>query len=106
MRRIDTTKAPGRIAGASVTGSYANLLANVQGSGIILYIFSTCDAELVISLDGGTTDWCYIPSTVSPSPIILPLGAANAQFSGTISVKHNGAAPTTGSVSASVIGIK
>ena len=97
--RIDTTQAYGTLAFGSVTAAYATLVSSVQGRGICLHFFNSLDAAIVVSLDGGTTDWGLIPAGLSWT---IDLGANDIEYSGTSSVKDNGAANTSGFISCSV----
>ncbi|OQB10453.1 MAG: hypothetical protein BWY21_00374 [Parcubacteria group bacterium ADurb.Bin216] len=98
--RVNVKTAGGRIAGTSITGSYQNVLSSVPGRGLVLVIANSCNQELVVSLDGGTTDWMYFPPGYSPN---IDLAANDAEYSGTVSVKHNGVAPASGVFSVGVI---
>ena len=104
-RRIDVSVAGGRLAFGSVGAGYSSLIT-VSGRGAIVMITSSLNQEVVISLNGGTTDWGYlplVPATAAGFPYTIELGANDAEFTGTISVKHNGVAPTAGAIAASVI---
>lgn len=97
----------GRIAGASITGTYATLLTIARGTGFlaaesatILFFFNTLDADIVISFDGGVTDWGYIPANANWT---IDLTAGEMLYTGVIQVKHAGVAPTTGAISASAV---
>lgn len=98
-RAADVTVAGGSLAGTAITGIYQNLLT-VAGRGIDLKIMNTTDKDLVLSLNAGTTAWAVVPAGISPT---ISFGAAGVEYSGTVSVKHNGAAPTVGTFSVSVI---
>lgn len=104
-RRIDVSVAGGRLAFGSVGAGYSSLLT-VAGRGAILMITSSLNQEVVISLDGGTTNWGYlplVPATAAGFPYIIEFGASDAEYTGTVSVKHNGVAPTAGAIAASII---
>lgn len=99
-QRAVVTTAGGSIAGASLTGSYQTLISSVPGRGVLLAVGNTCNADVVLSLNGGTTNWMVIPAGVS---FTFNLGAVGVEYSGTISAKHNGAAPASGTLSVGVI---
>lgn len=79
------------IAFGSVGGSYSAALA-VTGSARKVVIVSSLNQECVVSLDGGTTNFMVFPAsftlTLDFDPTMI--------YSGTVSVKHNGVAPTSG----------
>jgi len=89
-----------RLAFGSVSGTYANLLASIQGRAVCLVITNSLNSESVLSLDGGTTDWGFIPARVS---LVIDLASNETEYNGTVSVKHNGVAPTSGAIAASII---
>ncbi len=101
--RIDTTVAGGGFAFGSITGAYQNGLTSVQGRGVILYILNSLNTDSVISLDGGTTDFVVLPAGVS---ISLDLATNDAEYFGSVSVKHNGVAPASGRISFAIVRIK
>ncbi len=99
-RRIDVSVPGGYLAFGSVSSTYVNLLSSIQGRGVVLFIASSLDTEVVVSLNGGTTDWLTIPARTN---ISIDLGASGAEFAGTVSVKDNGAAASSGAISAAVV---
>lgn len=90
--------APGRLAFGSVTGSYVTLLA-ATGSVRKLLLTNSLDKETIITLDGGTTDFIYLPASTG---LLLDFDIS-LQYSGTVQVKHNGVAPTVGAISAGIV---
>lgn len=97
----------GRLAGASITGSYQTLINIARGSGFlaaesatILLFFNTLDKDIIVSLNGGVTDWGYIPALANWT---LDLTAGDMLFTGVVQVKHAGVAPTTGAISVSAV---
>ena len=90
----------GRRAFGSVGAGYANLLGPISGRGVVLFITNSLDSEVVISLDAGTTDWMYLPAG---TPVTIDMITNELEWSGSISVKHNGVAPTVGAIAASVL---
>ena len=96
------TQSAGRIAFGSVTGAYATLLT-VAGTGATMIINSSLDKEVVLSLNGGTNDHVYIQPGLTPASLIIDFAANDMSYSGTIQVKHTGAAPTAGVLSVLVI---
>jgi hypothetical protein len=63
-----------------------------------LDVFNNTDGNLVISLDGGTTEHWFLPAFMGKSFDFLSSGR---QCSGIVQVKYVGTAPTEGSVYAS-----
>lgn len=92
--------ARGKIAGASLTGSYASLLSAPATRGRVLYLLNDCDQSILISFDGGTTAHFELAPGESP---VIDLKANGLALESGISVKHAGVAPTSGSIRASVI---
>lgn len=99
----------GRLAFGSITGTYATLKAVTtvtgsvtgnKGSAGILEFFNTLNQDVIISLDGGTTDAIYLPAGLSYT---IDLFANFLEFVGTIQVKHAGVAPTSGGISVTII---
>ena len=89
-----------RVAFGSVTGSYTTLIGPIPGRGIIIFIANSYNAEVWLSLDGGTTDFICLPAGQG---MTLDLSTNDAEFSGTVSIKSQGAAPTSGTMSAGVV---
>ena len=99
-RRL-TPMAVGSLAFGSLLAAYANLLASVQGRGIILIFTNTLNSDCTISLDGGTTDSLILPAGQG---LVLDLSANDAEFSGTIQAKRGpSGASTVGQINCSVI---
>ena len=99
-RRI-VAQAVGTVAFGSVAVGYGTLQGPIAGRGVVLMITNSLNAGTIISLDGGTTDFLRIPAATS---ITIDLGSNDAEYSGTISVKQDGAgAPTSGFMSCGVI---
>ena len=92
------TLAGGRVAFGSVGAGYSTLLT-VTDKAIILLVSNTLNQDVVLSLDGGTTNWHTLPAGIS---FVLDFGTNGASFNGTIQVKHNGVAPTAGAISAMI----
>lgn len=99
----------GRLAFGSITGTYATLLTvtpstgsitNNRGAATILYFFNNLNADVIISLDGGTTDAVYLPANFSWT---CDLSTGNMLYTGTIQVKHTGSAPASGGIACSVV---
>ena len=99
-RRI-VAQAVGTLAFGSVAAGYTTLQGPIAGRGIIISIVNSLNAGVIVSLDGGTTDFIRLPAA---TPLTLDLGAGEAQYSGTISVQQDGAgAPASGFISCGVI---
>ena len=96
--QIIVTQAGGAIAFGSVGAGYGTALA-VTGTVRKLIFASTLDQECVVSLDGGTTNWMVFPANFTLTIDLNP----DMQYSGTISVKHNGVAPLSGKFIVAVI---
>lgn len=88
------------VAFGSVGAGYGNLLASIPGRGYILTITNSLDADVWISLDGGTTDYVRLPAGVG---ISLDFGASEVEYAGTVSVKYGTGAPTSGFISCGVV---
>jgi hypothetical protein len=96
--KVDVTG--GSIAGTSITGSYQTVLSSIQGRGVVLVFGNSCNTDLVVSLDGGTTNWMILPAGFSP---VLDFGSNDVEFSGSVSIKHNGVGPASGTFAVGVI---
>lgn len=88
------------LAFGSVVVGYTALLTSVVGKVVVLFIDSTLNGDVVLSLDGGTTDWRLLPAGTSTT---IDFGAQEAIWNGTLSVKYNSAASTSGFIAASYI---
>jgi len=92
----------GRVAGSALTGSYATVYtATFDVKWIAL--LNSCDDVIVVSLDSGTT--AFVTLDVGKS-LDVPLASLGLKIASgvTIQAKHNGAAPTAGALTVSVIG--
>ncbi len=99
-RRI-VAQAVGTLAFGSVAVGYTTLQGPIAGRGVVVAIANSLNGGVILSLDGGTTDFIRLPAA---TPITIDLGANSAEYSGTISVKQDGAgAPTSGFISCGVI---
>jgi hypothetical protein len=96
-----TFQAVGKIAGTSLSGTYANILTTT-GQATVLALLNTCNQTILISFDSGTTDHVELEAGES---LVIDFGANNRRLaSGTeIDAKHGGVVPTQGSVRATVI---
>lgn len=103
LRRARLNNGSGRMAFGSLTGSYQSLLAAVPGRGVSLIFSNSLNAETVVSLDGGTTDFITLQASHS---ITIDFAAIGAEFSGAVFVKHTGAAPTSGAISVGVVRVE
>lgn len=84
----------GRIAGTAVTGTYQSLVEATQDA-VLLFIFNTTDNPIYVSLDGGVTDTFELVQ----ESVTIDLRANDYLLpKPSVSVKHLGVAPTTGSV--------
>jgi len=84
-----------RINFAALTGNY-QLVGTKFFNGIVtLYLYSSFDEEIKLSLDG-TTDWLTLPQ--GPSAFVFDAKSNKAPLPGKygVYVKHNGTPPTTG----------
>lgn len=85
----------GRIVGSSLTGSYQSIKA-FDDNLMILILLSGCDKDIIVSLDGGTTDHLFLEAN---ERIVLDFSAGSTRLvTPNIMAKHAGAAPTSGSV--------
>lgn len=97
----------GRLAFGAITGTYATLITLARDTGYlaaesatILLFFNTLNQDVIISLDGGVTDWGYVPALAN---FTLDLTAGEMLYTGTIQVKHAGVAATAGAISVSAV---
>lgn len=100
MRNALVNQAGLGAAFGSITGSYLFISSQINGRCAFLSIKNTLDTVSIISLDGGTTDWLFLPPNTS---IDIPFGAAGVEYTGRVAVKHNGAAPAAGFISTAVV---
>ena len=97
-RRI-VPQSVGVLAAGSVVAGYTALLSSVAGRGVTLVFTNTLNADVMVSLDAGTTDFIVLPAGQG---MVLDIGANGCEYSGTVSVKRSGT-PTTGSIWCGVI---
>lgn len=92
----------GKIAGTALTGSYATVLDPTSDLRVV-YLINNCNASILVSMDGGTTDTFELDPGES---VTVDLAANGLKFSNAvnISAKHNGAAPTAGSIRVTGLG--
>jgi len=92
------------LAFGSLGAGYSNLLASVQGRGVILVFTNTLNSDCTISLDGGTTDCLILPAGQG---LVLDLSTNDGEFSGTIQAKRGpSGASTAGQINCSVIRVQ
>lgn len=89
----------GEVVGTSITGSYQTLIAPGGDARLVLLI-NTCDQDIIISFDAGTTDHVKLLANVSVALDLAVNGMVINEAD--YEVKHAGAAPTTGSITCSV----
>ena len=99
MRRL-TPFAGASLTAAQLSASYATLVSGVGGRGVTLFFTNSLNGDVIISLDGGTTQFLMLPAGVG---LALDLGANDAEFSGTVSAKDGTTAATTGYISCGVV---
>lgn len=96
--RAKTNVSVGSLAFGSISGTYAALKTGVERCRGLLF-FSSLDKDVIISIDGGTTDFAWIPAN---SSFILNFEQFGLQYSGSLSVKQGGGgACTSGFISVS-----
>lgn len=61
-RNLANQEAMRQLAGSAVTTSYANLGAVLAGNALVIVFTNGADKDMVVSLDGGTTDHIYLPA--------------------------------------------
>jgi hypothetical protein len=103
LRRARVNNGTARLAFGALTGTNQTLLPAVAGRGVILYLSNSLNAETIISLDGGATDFITLQSGQS---LTIDFAAAGAEYSGAVSVRHTGSAPTSGAISAGVVRVE
>jgi len=92
--------ARGKIAGTSLTGSYATLLS-MGAAARHLSIFNSCDQTVLVSFNAGSTDTLELDAGEYFSCDYASLGLQVG--SSTIQAKHNGVVPTSGSIRAVIV---
>lgn len=102
----------GRLDAAAVLAGYTTLLTvsavtgsvdGNKGAAAILFFFNTLDADVVISLDNGTTDAVYLHAGKSWT---MDLSAGEMRYLGTIRVKRASGAAATGSIACTAVRTK
>jgi hypothetical protein len=88
----------GKLAFGSISSSYATLVT-MSGTGKIGVIFNATNADLIVSFDASTTHG-YVPARGTWD---IPWQAAFLKESSNISIKHDGTAPTSGTVYGNVV---
>lgn len=84
----------GKIVGATLTGVYQTVYTAADDL-VIIFIFNTCNQPIIVSLDGGVTNHFELDQ----EGFDIDLRAATYLLGKpTVSVKHAGVAPTSGSV--------
>lgn len=96
------------VAGTSLTTSLAAVGSATAAPGRIVIMMNGCDAPVTVSWDGGVTSGFILPATSSISMNLAANKTENGQTpllpeGSVFQAKHNGAAPTTGSLSIMVI---
>ena len=99
LNRARFNQAGGTLAFGSVGAGYASLYV-VSGIGRKLIITNSLDKQTVLSFDGGTTDFIKLPAGQG---LVIDFDTSLQFGNITISVKHDGVAPTVGSINANVI---
>lgn len=99
------------VAFGSVTGSYttladvtppANTVVGTQnGAAAIIMIQNSLNQPVILSFNGGVTDSIYLFTTTSG--FVIDLTASELRFSGVISIKHAGVAPTSGAIAVNAV---
>lgn len=84
----------------SILGTYIFISSQINGRCAFLSIKNTLDTVSIISLDGGTTDWVFLPPNTS---IDIPFGSLGTEYTGRVAVKHNGVPPTAGFISTAIV---
>ena len=98
-RRAKFDKTGGYLAFGSIPAGYATLvgpIARVTG----LIFFNSLDQDVVVSLDGGTTDFVTLPPGIN---FVLNMRALGIEYNGTVSVKRLSGASTVGYISCGVL---
>jgi hypothetical protein len=92
----------GKIAGASLTGSYATVVTTAQITRLV-FVINSCDQTILVSLDGGATAAFELEAGESVS---LDLATDGLRIASGVNLqaKHGGVTPTTGSVRITAIG--
>lgn len=102
----------GRLDAAGVLAGYSTLLdvqavngsvTGNKGGATILFFFNTLDADVILSLDNGTTDAVYLHAGKSWT---MDLSAGEMRYVGTIRVKRASGAAATGSIACTAVRTK
>ena len=99
LNKAVVSTAGGLVSFGSVGAGYGTLLATT-GRVRKIFLQNSLNQNIVVSLDGGTTNWMVL---LAQKDLAIDFDTS-LQFSGTISIKHNGVAPTSGAISAAIIG--
>ena len=91
--------AHGELVGTSITASYQTIIAPGGDARLVIFV-NDCDEDLLISFDAGSTDHIKLLKNVSIALDFalngMVINEANYQ------VKHDGDAPTAGSITCTV----
>lgn len=97
-----------KVAGTSLTNSFANVGSAVANPPRIVQIFNGCDQDVAVSWDGGvTTGWDLPPNSATSIDCCInktadghsPQLKKGSQFQ----AKYSGSAPTAGNLTITVI---
>lgn len=96
-----TFQAGAQLAGTSLTGTHQTLIT-ASADSVNLLLLNSTDEDITISLDGGTTDHYFLSPGQSFSLELANQGRHIANGT-VIQVKHDGTAPSTGRVVATLV---
>jgi hypothetical protein len=99
---VGSNGAVGSVTGSALTGAYATVVTPGFASRIV-QIFNSCNNTIKVSLDGGTTDF-FILEAFETSSLDLGTNGRKIAASTNLQAKHNGTAPTTGTIRITAIG--
>jgi hypothetical protein len=88
------------LAFGSISGTYANVGTVTAHPWRVFFVSNTCDTDMIISLNGGTTDHFVVPSKQTLSIDVSANGLNNNEFlpQGTQFAVKQVAAPASGTV--------
>lgn len=89
---------------SSITASFANVGAATSNPLAFIGAINATDQPVIVSIDGGATDSLPLPAYSAASLTAKDFdqfnkGVAQLEVGSQIQIKHNGTAPTKGSVS-------
>jgi hypothetical protein len=90
------------IEGTSLSTTYANVGSTLASDAHIIHVFNTCDATVILSFDGGTTDHYKLDANEA---FTLDLKTSQTVMAKGIQIqaKDAGSTPTAGSIRITIV---